>query len=144
MSDVSDDDFDAAFTAWRRELRESRPLRILLVDDNDNARESIAMLLRHDGHEVVAEARDGQAGVADAARLRPDVVITDCRMPTLDGVEATRRIRANAPAPEVIAFCSTGGDETADAFIEAGAHASIDKRDIARLRSVLRGLSLGR
>jgi DNA-binding NarL/FixJ family response regulator len=139
-SDVFDDDFDAAFDAWRHELREARPLRILLVDDNDVARESIAMLLRHDGHQVVGEARDGQAGVEDALRLRPDVVITDCRMPTLDGIEATRRIRATAPAPEVIAFCSTGGEETANAFLRAGAHASIDKRDVSRLRSVLRDL----
>ena len=144
-SDDPDDDFAAAFRSWRHARSGDRTaLRILLVDDNERVRESTAMLLRHDGHEVVGEASDGEAGVEDARRLKPDVVITDCRMPRLNGIEATRRIRMQTAPPDVIAFCSTSGPEIDVAFWEAGAYASIDKRDFPRLRTVLRALGEAR
>jgi len=70
-------------------------VRVLLVDDSELVREGLRMALDPaPGVEVVGEASDGAAGVAEAKRLRPDVVLTDVRMPVLDGIEATRRIVA--------------------------------------------------
>ena len=67
--------------------------RILVVDDNRDAAESLAMMLRIMGHEVRI-AHDGAAAVAAAAEFRPELVLMDLGMPVLDGYEAARRIRA--------------------------------------------------
>jgi CheY-like chemotaxis protein len=75
------------------------------------------------------QADDGQAGVESALELRPDIVITNWDMPVLSGIEATRQIRANAPEVVVIALASTADAEVRDAFLGAGAAASIDKKD---------------
>jgi DNA-binding NarL/FixJ family response regulator len=70
-------------------------VRLLLVDDSEHVREGLRMVFDAEPEiEVVGEAADGVAGVAEAERLRPDVVLTDVRMPGLDGIEATRRIVA--------------------------------------------------
>jgi DNA-binding NarL/FixJ family response regulator len=112
----------------------------MLIDDNDGVREAIAEALVRDGHDVVGQAADGHDGVELGRRLQPDVVITDWRMPVMDGVEATRQIRAACPAITVIAFCSTDSATVEHGFLRAGAHACVDKRDIARLRDTLREL----
>jgi DNA-binding NarL/FixJ family response regulator len=70
-------------------------VRVLIVDDNELVRDGLRMVLDPaPGFEVVGEAGDGATGVAEATRLRPDVVLMDVRMPGLDGIEATRRIVA--------------------------------------------------
>ena len=74
----------------------SRPIRVLLVDDEELVRFGLRTVLEASGgFEVVGEAGDGAAGVRAARELRPDVVLTDIRMPVLDGIAATRRIAAD-------------------------------------------------
>jgi CheY-like chemotaxis protein len=88
----------------------------------------------------VGEASDGREGVERTHQLRPDLVVTDWRMPTMDGIEATRRIQATCPTVTVIAFCSTDSADVQRAFLEAGAHAFIDKRDFGLLRRTVQAL----
>jgi DNA-binding NarL/FixJ family response regulator len=73
------------------------PVRVLIADDQDLVRIGLRTLLTgEDGLTVVAEAADGLAAVALAREHRPDVVLMDVRMPGIDGIEATRRIAADA------------------------------------------------
>jgi DNA-binding NarL/FixJ family response regulator len=83
-------------------------VRVLLVDDFQLVREGLRMALETvDGVEIVGEAGDGAQGVAEAERLRPDVVLMDVRMPELDGIEATRRIVALDGPPVRVLLLST-------------------------------------
>jgi CheY-like chemotaxis protein/two-component sensor histidine kinase len=81
--------------------------RILVVDDNRDAAESLAMMLKILGHEV-RTAHDGEAGVAAAAEHRPNLVLMDLGMPKVDGYEAARRIRAQTWGAELFLVALTG------------------------------------
>jgi len=98
------------------------PVRVLLVDDQALFREALTMLLdAHSDVEVVGEAANGDEALRIAAELRPDVVLMDLRMPVLNGIAATRRLRAEQPDVRVIAL--TTFDEDAEVFeaLRAGA-----------------------
>jgi DNA-binding NarL/FixJ family response regulator len=98
------------------------PVRVLLVDDQSLFREALATLLSvRDEVEVVGEAANGAEAVECAARLRPDVVLMDLRMPELDGIAATRRLRAQQPDVRVIALTTFDTDEEVFAALRAGA-----------------------
>jgi DNA-binding NarL/FixJ family response regulator len=98
------------------------PVRVLLVDDQALFREALATLLdvRAD-IEVVGEAADGDEALRRAAALSPDVVLMDLRMPVLDGVAATRRLRVERPEVRVIALTTFDDDEEVFAALRAGA-----------------------
>ncbi len=98
------------------------PIRVLLVDDHAMVRRGMRDFLSlHDDIDVVGEAGDGAAGVEEATRLRPDIVVMDLMMPNLDGIEATARIKAALPDVEVIALTSFIEESRVVAAIEAGA-----------------------
>jgi DNA-binding NarL/FixJ family response regulator len=97
-------------------------VRVLLVDDQALFREALAVLLDvADGVQVVGEAGNGAEALVRAAELRPDVVLMDIRMPVLDGIAATRRLRAEQPDVQVLALTTFDDDAEVFAALRAGA-----------------------
>lgn len=97
-------------------------VRVLLVDDHAVVRQGLQLFLGLDDHiEVVGEAANGQEALAEAERLRPDVVVMDLMMPVMDGIAATRELRRRLPETEVIALTSTLEEHKVNGAIEAGA-----------------------
>jgi DNA-binding NarL/FixJ family response regulator len=101
--------------------------RVLLVDDNTGMRRVLRGLLEDAGMQVVGEAADGLEGVAQAEVLRPDVVLMDWRMPRLDGVQATARIRSHLPEVQVVVFSSAEGAGMGVIAHQAGASTFVAK-----------------
>ncbi len=96
-------------------------VRVLLADDHGAIRAGLRLMLEQaDGITVVGEAADGDAAVANARALRPDVVLMDIRMPGTDGIEATRRIVADGLA-QVLALTTFDLDEYLFGVLRAGA-----------------------
>ncbi|MFE3110403.1 response regulator [Kitasatospora indigofera] len=127
-----------------------RPTRVLVADDQTVVREGIVMLLGLlPGIEVVGAAADGEEAVRLVARHEPDVVLMDLRMPRCDGVEATRRIRAEHPGTEVVILTTYADDESLFPALQAGARGYLTKdaggeeiaRAVADVRSGAAGLS---
>ena len=97
-------------------------IRVLLADDQALLRAGFRMVLEaQDGITVVGEAGDGEEAIMETARLAPDVVLMDVRMPGLDGVQATSVITANHPASRVLILTTFDLDEYAFAGLRAGA-----------------------
>ena len=97
-------------------------IRVLLVDDQALFREALATLLTvRDDIEVVGEAGNGDEALRQVATLAPDVVLMDLRMPVLDGIAATRRLRVEQPDVRVIALTTFDDDEDVFAALRAGA-----------------------
>lgn len=115
-------------------------MRFVLVDDTDEVRELVAEVLTNAGHEVVGQARDGWEGFELAMAERPDAVITNRHMPRMDGMEATRRIRAAYPSVAILALSSSDDPYVHHGFMEAGADAVVDKRDMPGLLAAVRAV----
>jgi DNA-binding NarL/FixJ family response regulator len=97
-------------------------IRVLLVDDQALFREGLCTLLSlHEDIKVVGEAGDGREALDKAAILRPDVILMDLRMPILDGVAATRRLKESAHPARVIVLTTFDDDETVFDGLRAGA-----------------------
>lgn len=98
------------------------PVRVVIVDDQPLLRAGFRMVLNANPHLlVVGEASDGHAAITEVARLQPDVVLMDVRMPGMDGVEATRRILASGSPVRVLILTTFDLDEYAFAGLAAGA-----------------------
>ncbi len=95
---------------------------ILYVEDNEMNRKIVRALLRNTNYQLV-EAHDGEAGVAKALEVRPDLILMDVQLPKLSGIDATRKIRGEAatartPILVITSFALSGDEQKA---MEAGA-----------------------
>ncbi len=98
------------------------PIRLLLVDDHVVVRQGLRMVLSlEDDFEVVGECANGREAVEKVAELKPQVVLMDLLMPVMNGVEATRTIKAAHPDIEIVALTSVLEDSLVIDVVEAGA-----------------------
>jgi AmiR/NasT family two-component response regulator len=94
-------------------------MRILVAEDETIIRLDLKDLLERSGHEICAEARDGEEAVELARSAEPDLAIMDVKMPRLDGIEAARRILDERPIP-IVMLTAYGQDELVSRAAEAG------------------------
>jgi DNA-binding NarL/FixJ family response regulator len=99
-----------------------QPVTVVVADDQAAVREGLVLLLGTlPGITVVGQAEDGAAAVETVAATDPQVVLMDLNMPRLDGVEATRRIRADHPQTQVVVLTTYSDDESIIGALQAGA-----------------------
>jgi CheY-like chemotaxis protein len=132
------EDSTAATAAYSVPVPVARPARILIVDDNHDSADSLAVLLKFDGHEVWT-AYDGRKAVEVAERERPAVVLMDIGLPGLNGYQASRAMReAGLTDALLIAMTGYGQDEDRRRSREAYFDAHLVKPvDLAVLRQLL-------
>jgi len=109
------------------------PFRILLADDHEVVRAGLrALLEEQSGWEVVAEAVDGRDAVEKATKLKPDVVVIDIAMPSLNGLEAVRQIVKTLPNAKVLVLTMYDSDPLIQQVLQAGARGYLLKSDAGR------------
>ena len=118
--------------------------RVGLIDDDSLVRAGLAMILGADpGIEVVGQGADGSEAVPLVQKHRPDVLLMDVRMPTLDGIAATKAVTALTGAPKIIMLTTFDMDEYVFQALEAGASGFLLKdtppQDLARAVHVVAG-----
>ncbi|WP_026416892.1 response regulator [Actinomadura oligospora] len=125
-------------------MTDERVTRVVVVDDQTVVREGLVLLLELlPGLEVAGSAGDGEQALELVARVAPDVVLMDLRMPRMDGVEATARMRELHPEVEVVVLTTYADDESIFAALRAGARGYLTKDagadEIARAIEAVRG-----
>lgn len=120
-------------------------IRVIVVDDQALVREGLVTMLELMPEiEVMGTAADGEQALELVAAIAPDVALMDLRMPRLDGVEATRRIRAEHPGTQVIALTTYADDVSIISAIQAGARGYLTKQSGgAQLRRAIETVAAG-
>ena len=120
-------------------------VRVLVVDDHALFRHGLLQVLGTEPDlEVVGEARDGIEAIEQAAALLPDVVLMDVKMPTLNGIEAARRIRAAQPSVRVLMLTESEDEEDLYAAVRAGATGYLLKEvGIDEIAGAIRAVAAG-
>src|SRR3990170_1001941 len=103
------------------------PIRVLVADDQPILHEALVDLLRESGFDVVGIAGDGQEALVMARSLSPDVILIDVRMPGVDGIEATRRIRSQMPGIRVVVLSAYEDRSLQAGAAQAGADGYVVK-----------------
>jgi DNA-binding NarL/FixJ family response regulator len=120
-------------------------IRVLLADDHETVRQGLKLLI--DGQpdmQVVGEAADGEAAVAQVSALKPDVAVLDVSMPRMNGLAAARAIRERTPSTAVVALTRYGDAAYVKALLDAGASGYVLKQSasgelLAAIRAAARG-----
>ena len=108
-------------------------IRILIADDHDVVRSGLQTILdAHPNWEVVAVAADGKEAVRKAIETKPDVAVLDYSLPLVNGIEATRQIRAHLPKAEVLIFTMHDNETLIQELMKAGARGYLLKSDASR------------
>ena len=121
------------------------PIRILIVDDHAVVRKGLAMVLRLEpDFDIVGEAENGQAGLAAAQRLQPDIVLVDLVMPVMDGQEMALTLRKSSPLIKAMMLTGTEVDDRVFDLIAAGIEGYVLKQiepgELVRaIRAVVQG-----
>ncbi|MGI3785316.1 MAG: response regulator [Janthinobacterium lividum] len=121
-------------------------VRVVVADDQTVVRDGVCLMLGlADGIEVVGTAADGAEAVEVAARTSPDVLLVDLKMPGVDGVEATRRVRALEPPPAVVVLTTFDDEAWVLGALRAGALGYLTKdADAAAIADAVRAAAAGR
>jgi DNA-binding NarL/FixJ family response regulator len=107
--------------------------RVLIVDDSEPLRRELCSAIEADGRWLlVAEAADGRSAVEQTRALRPDLILLDVSLPSLNGIEAARRILAENPASRILFLSEYRSREIVDAAIATGARGYVVKADAGR------------
>jgi CheY-like chemotaxis protein len=120
------------------------PRRVLVVDDNADSADSLALLLRLDGH-IVETANDGEAALEIAERFQPDAILLDLGMPRLNGFEVCKRVRERPWGRSILMIAQTGWGQvqdrarTVDAGFDTHLTKPIDPAAVQEMLQTLRG-----
>ena len=118
-------------------------VRVLVVDDTAHVRDVVVEMLRLDGFDVVGVAGDGAEAVQVAVDTDPHVIVMDLKMPEVDGLEATRRVRAVRPGQQVVLYTAYVDAEVEREAAEAGVALCLGKVEgLPRLERELTRLTL--
>lgn len=121
---------------------DAAPIRAVIVDDTDDIRDLLRIVLRRAGYDVVAEAADGRAGIEVVREHRPDLVLLDLAMPVLDGLEALPTLRDLVPDATILVLSGFGAEQMAERALAAGADGYVEKgQSLAALLGVIRELT---
>jgi DNA-binding NarL/FixJ family response regulator len=104
---------------------------VLVVDDHAGFRAKARLLLEADGYEVIGEAADAQTAVAEASRLRPEVVLLDVQLPDGDGFDVAARITQDEAAPAVVLTSSRDWSDSAELILRSGARGFLPKDQLS-------------
>ena len=111
---------------------------VLIIEDEERLRKTIAAYLEDSGY-LIIQAANGREGLELFAERKPDIVLTDLRMPEMNGVEVVTWLRENNPHTPVIVFTGTGDQRAQAAVLDQGAKACIAKpiHDLAELEAAI-------
>lgn len=120
------------------------PIRVLVVEDTDHVRRMLTTVLTVDGFEVAGAVSDGESAVTEVARVEPEVVVIDYKMPVMDGLETARRIKSGRPDQHVVLYTAFAEDDVIRDAAEIGVAVCIGKDEgMGTLEQEIRRLCRG-